>query len=377
MKICHITFDHFWNDTRVYKKEILTQREEGFDVILFGWDKPKTNIDNGVRFISYFDHQLSKKERMKLMISNSDVVRELIKLNADIYQFHDFTLLEVGRKLKKAGMHVIFDSHENYLGTIPFKLGKNKLGTIVFDKLLDRYYKRVVSSFDAVFTVSPNMVEAIKKYNPKTYMVSNYPSIKNYAEPAKYDKEDFFVFQGTVYGFSNQKYIVEAINKVKSNARYKIIGNVFENEKKIIEDNDTQKRVDIVGWMEKEDLDRNMQQSLGGIVVFDYTPECCFKEGQLGSNKIFEYMLCGLPVICTDFTLWKELIIDKYNCGICVEPQNAEQLKDAMEWIISHPEEAKAMGQRGHDAILNEFNWEKGLRQYFDYYSQIVENTLK
>ena len=377
MKICHITFDHFWNDARVYKKEILSQKEKGYEVIFYGWDRPEEKIDNGVQFISHFNYQPTKKERMKLMFSNKNIVNDLIKLNADIYQFHDFTLLEVGRKLKKAGRHVIFDCHENYLGTVPLKLGRNKLGTFIFAKLLDEYYKRAVSLFDAVFTVSPNMVEAIKKYNPKTYMVSNYPSINKYAEPAKCDKEDFFVFQGTVYGFSNQKYIVEAINKVKSNARYKIIGNVFDNEKKIIEDNDTQKRVDIVEWMEKEDLDRNMQQSIGGIVVLDYTAECCFKEGQLGSNKIFEYMLCGLPVICTDFKLWKDLIIDKYKCGICVEPKNSEQLKAAMEWIISHPEEAKAMGQRGRDAILNEFNWEKGLRQYFDYYSQIVENTLK
>lgn len=373
MKICHITFDHSWNDTRVFKKEILSQVVEGYEVIYFGWDKPKDGKEQKVQFITYANHRLTQKERMKLMVSNNDMVSELIKLDADIYQFHDFTLMEVGRKLKKAGKHVIFDSHENYLGTIPVKVGKNKLGKYIIKKILGAYYKCVVSKYDAVFTVSPNMVDAIKKYNPNTYMVSNYPSVANYVEPQQYKKENFFVFQGTVYAFSNQDSITKAVNLVKYDVRYKIIGNIFENEIKSIEENDVNKRVDTIGWMNKEDLDRNMQQSIGGIVIFDYIAECCFKEGQLGSNKIFEYMLCGLPVICTDFTLWKELIIDKYQCGICVEPGNVEQIKEAMEWIVENPDEARAMGKRGKEAILNDLNWEKGLNDYFSHYEKIVK----
>ena len=43
-----------------------------------------------------------------------------------------------------------------------------------------------------------------------------------------------------------------------------------------------------------------------------------YKKGTLGNNKIFEYMYYGLPIICTDFDLWKE-IIDKYKCGIYVK----------------------------------------------------------
>ena len=372
MKVCHVTFDHFWNDTRVYKREILSQREAGFDVIFFGWDKPTNVVEDGVQFVSYIDHQLSKKERVKLLVFNRDVVNCLLRLNADIYQFHDFTLLEVGRKLKKSGKHVVFDSHENYLETIPVKVSKGE-GVIknVFSFLLRHYYKRVVGKFDAVFTVSPNFVEKLKEYNPYTFLVSNFPSVKNWKAPTNVKKENVIIFQGTVYGFSNQEAIVKAMNLVNVEAKYLVIGNIA-GCKHVIEDNDERKRTEIVQWVEKEKLDIILQKSIAGIVVFDYVAECCYQEGQIGSNKIFEYMLNGLPVICTDFRLWKELIIDKYHCGICVKPGDIVQIKEAIEWLLTNPQEAYEMGMRGRDAVLNVFNWEKGLPEYIAHYEHIL-----
>lgn len=373
MKICHVTFDHNWNDTRVYKREALTQKVEGYDVILVCGDTVASGVKEGVDIICYADHLFSKKERLKLLYSNNELVKYLLSLNADIYQIHDITLLEVGKKIKNKGKHLIFDCHENYLDSVPENLGaKTKLPKSVFKILLERYFKKVVSKFDAVFTVSPNMVEALKRFNDNTYMVSNFPSVKNFVLPNALHKENFFIFQGTVYSISNQGSIVKALSLLDSDVRYKVIGTLFDEQRKEIMDNDVKGRVDTIGWMKKEKLNEIMQKAICGIVILDYSSSCCYAEGQLGSNKIFEYMLCGLPVICTDFKLWKEMIIDKYHCGICVKPGNVEQIKSAMQWILEHPEEAIKMGQRGREAIFTEFNWEKGLDGYFSYYKRIL-----
>lgn len=373
MKICHVTFDHSWFDMRVFKREALSQKEEGYEVIQVCGDTVESGIKEGIDVICYTDHKLSQRERIKLLYSNRALVHYLLSLNADLYQIHDVTLLEVGKKIKNNGKHVIFDCHENYLDSVPENLShKTGLPKSLFRKLLERYFKIVISRFDAVFSVSPNMVDALKRYNNNAYMVSNYPSIKNYKEPVRVPKENFFVFQGTVYSISNQGPTVKALTLLDADVRYKVIGTLFEEQRKEIEDNDTKGRVDTIGWIEKEKLDEIMQKALCGIVVLDYSAACCYREGQLGSNKIFEYMLCGLPVICTDYKLWKEMIIDKYRCGICVEPGNVEQIKVAMQWILDHPEEAEEMGQRGREAVLAEFNWEKDLDKYFGYYKQIL-----
>lgn len=373
MKVCHITFDHNWNDTRVFKREALAQKSAGFDVTLVCGDSVESGMKSGVEVICYADHLFSQKERFKLLYSNNELVQFLLGLNADIYQIHDITLLEVGRKIKNKGKHLIFDCHENYLDSVPENLSqKTKVPITLLRNLIEFYFKKVVGLFDAVFTVSPNMVESLKKFNNHTYMVSNFPTIKNYAQQNSVSKDNFFIFQGTVYSISNQGPIVKALSLLNCDVRYKVIGTLFDEQRKEIEDNDVKGRVDMIGWMEKEKLDSIMQRAICGIVILDYNASCCYKEGQLGSNKIFEYMLSGLPVICTDYKLWKEMIIDKYKCGICVEPGNVEQIKEAMQWIIDHSEEAIEMGRRGRNAILSEFNWEIGLERYYSYYDKIM-----
>ena len=80
------------------------------------------------------------------------------------------------------------------------------------------------------------------------------------------------------------------------------------------------------------------------------------EEGTLGNTKLFEYMEAGLPVICSNNKLWKE-IINKYNCGIAVNPNNKEEIKDAIVALKDNPDKAKIMGENGRKAIENEYNW--------------------
>jgi len=55
-------------------------------------------------------------------------------------------------------------------------------------------------------------------------------------------------------------------------------------------------------------------------------------------------MEAGLPFICTDYILWKE-IVDTYKCGLCVEPGNVEQIRNAIHYLVDHPKIAFEMGK--------------------------------
>ena len=87
-------------------------------------------------------------------------------------------------------------------------------------------------------------------------------------------------------------------------------------------------------------------------------------------------MQIGLPVICTDFLLWEKLIIDKYDCGISVSPNNLDEIVKAMKFLIENKSEAKRMGENGRFAVLNEFNWEKGVEEYLNNYYKIIANNI-
>lgn len=53
------------------------------------------------------------------------------------------------------------------------------------------------------------------------------------------------------------------------------------------------------------------------------------RDGSLGVMKIFESMEAALPVLFADVPLYRK-INGKYHCGICVDPNNVQSIKEAV-----------------------------------------------
>ena len=54
-----------------------------------------------------------------------------------------------------------------------------------------------------------------------------------------------------------------------------------------------------------------------GLALFPDTPH--YREKEL--TKFFEYMAAGLPIICSDFPVWRELV-ERHRLGLCVDPED-------------------------------------------------------
>ena len=67
-------------------------------------------------------------------------------------------------------------------------------------------------------------------------------------------------------------------------------------------------------------------------------------------------MQSGLPVIGTDFVLWKQ-IIEGAHCGICINPHNAQEFAEAVSYLLNHREEAEQMGKNGMQAVRERYHW--------------------
>jgi glycosyltransferase involved in cell wall biosynthesis len=119
------------------------------------------------------------------------------------------------------------------------------------------------------------------------------------------------------------------------------------------------------GILHKSDISNFYKKAVIGIVVYDYLPNLGYKRGTLGSNKLFEYMEAGLPIICTDYHLWKE-IIEKYECGICVSPNNSFEIESAIRFLLENKERAYQMGQNGKFAVKKYYNWSSQEKIYTD-----------
>jgi glycosyltransferase involved in cell wall biosynthesis len=81
-------------------------------------------------------------------------------------------------------------------------------------------------------------------------------------------------------------------------------------------------------------------------------------------------MEAGLPLIATDFKLWKE-IIEENNCGICINPNNVEDIKNAITFFIKNPEKIKEYGINGRRMIEKFYNWDESAKKLLDIYKEL------
>ena len=121
-----------------------------------------------------------------------------------------------------------------------------------------------------------------------------------------------------------------------------------------------------IGSISRKEVNDLYSRSRAGIVI--YQPA----ENHIKSQpiKLFEFMAAGLPVIASDFELWKE-IVENTKCGICVNPTDSMRVREACEYLLNHPVEAQEMGKRGHSAVISNFCWQSEEEKLINLYSSL------
>jgi len=91
------------------------------------------------------------------------------------------------------------------------------------------------------------------------------------------------------------------------------------------------------------------------------------------TTKMFEYMALSLPVVTSDFPLYRD-VVERNDCGFCVSPTDPEQIANALTFLLKHPKEAEAMGQRGRSAVETDYNWNSEAKKLLAFYRLILSN---
>jgi glycosyltransferase involved in cell wall biosynthesis len=86
------------------------------------------------------------------------------------------------------------------------------------------------------------------------------------------------------------------------------------------------------------------------------------------SNKSFDYLACGLPVIVSDISAWREFLVLP-GFGLACDPASPASIATAIMWLIDHPEQMRKMGDSGRRRILSDWNYDRCFRPVFDYLS--------
>ena len=85
-------------------------------------------------------------------------------------------------------------------------------------------------------------------------------------------------------------------------------------------------------------------------------------------------MACGLAVVGMKGSQ-TELMINKYRCGIAVDPTDPKTIAKAISYLIEHPQERLEMIRNGRKAIDAELGWHRMETVMKELYS-IVEEKI-
>lgn len=80
-------------------------------------------------------------------------------------------------------------------------------------------------------------------------------------------------------------------------------------------------------------------------------------------TKILEYMSRGVPVVTTPLPQAVE-IVEQYRCGIVVPFGDVDAVIEAVDILAAHPDRRMELGQNGHKAADEHFNWRKSGQEF-------------
>ena len=367
-RICHFSSVHPQGDTRVFLKECISLAKN------FRVDLVVANGTEGTKEgVQVHVVEPKGKSRLSRMIFTSRAVyRKAKSLNADLYHFHDPELLPYALMLKWSGKPVVYDVHED----VP----KQLLGKYWINK----YLRRIVAStfrcledfvarrLSGIITATPYITNRFKKVNPNTITVNNFPFVEELALSNRNRDVDQnqVCYVGGITEIRGISFLVKAMEKTEG-VKLLLAGN-FSPESYFdeLKTEPGWKKVQYFGPANRKEVAEIFGSSFAGIVTFLPLPNHIDAQ----PNKMFEYMSAGLPVIGSDFELWRS-IIEGNNCGKCVDPESVSTLAKTIMDLKENPKRVEEMGNNGKSAVLEKYNWGTEIKKLTAFYNSILNQT--
>lgn len=317
-------------------------------------------------------HDVGSKQGGRFKRMTSTVRKVLAKarfLDGELYHLHDPELMPVGVKLMRQGKKVIFDAHEDLPKQLRTKPYLNEFSRTILSQAASVYETWASSKFSAVVAATPAITEKFAAINQISETINNYPILGELSRSNGDETRSREVtYVGGMSRIRGIGYVVDAMG-FTTDVTLNLIGNfgdaAFERE---VKQKHAFSRINQLGFLERSEVREVLGRSCAGTVTFLASPNHIDAQ----PNKMFEYMSAGLPIITSDFPLWRE-IVEGNKCGICVEPTDTAAIGAAIQYIVDNPNEAREMGQRGRRAVVEKYNWSNEEMRLLALYKQVLE----
>jgi len=368
--VCHLTSVHPPFDARIFLKECRTLARSGYEVFLVVPCHEAVEREG----ISVVPVKVPRNRVLRILTTTFGVLALALKTKAEIYHFHDPELIPHGLILKLFGKKVVYDVHEDVPQDILTKDWLPKPIRPAISAVANFAEFVAATCFDCVVPATPSIAKRFPR--SKQRMVRNFPLATEFTcnSAAYSNRSNIITYIGNLTRIRGIKEIVDAVvySKPELNARVCLAGSFdnheFENELRSLPG---WQQVEYRGFLNRSDVRDLLSQTRIGIVLFHPGPN----HDEALPNKLFEYMSAGIPIIASDFLLWRKIITDA-GCGIVVNPHDPKQVGDAISTLLQDTGLAERMGRAGMAAVKEQYNWEAEAQHLLAAYSDLTSRHV-
>lgn len=372
VSVCHISTLHNALDVRIFHKQAKTLARAGYNVTVIAPYRSNT-IVGGVGIVGLPDPNPGRTTR--LFGVDRLAFRLASRQHGYVYHLHDPELLPWGlllRLLTRA--KVVYDVHEDYAKVIAGRY-RGRLRRNLIEWCFHLLEWSAAWILSAVVAATDDIAGHFPRY--RTVVVRNYPSLGLFPLP-KHEKDEkssskgpySLIVTGGLTRFRGIRELVQAAALVgdEYDIRVKLLGRfrskTFEEEIRALPGFE---RVEYHEWVPYEEVPHHLAESNIGIALFHPLPN------HLSSmpNKLFEYMAAGLPIVASNFPLWRE-IVEGNECGLTVNPLDPKEIAEAIEYLLSNPQMRDQMGRAGRKVFVEKYNWNSEAKTLLDLYRELL-----
>jgi len=367
-KICVVSPVHNSNDVRVFHKISLSLKDNGYNVVLFCKNNGKDEFKNGVNIKTI--PELGKYMRFLYLFV---LLFKLFLEKSDVYHFNNPDTLPLALLMKKMGYRVVYDTHEDFSQRIlvrdwiPIK-ARDFIASIVVGM-----EKKLCISADGFFVTQK---ELLNKYH-KAVLLLNPPIIDiDFVKKVKAESIDsvknkpMLIYVG--HTISQARGIEQLINALEiANKKVRVglwlIGEIDDTYLKKIASMNGFKYVQYLGYMDYiKAMSYVNNADIGIAAILDVADH-----KNTSANKLYEYMLFGIPFIGTNFPKWQKEL-ENIRAGYFINPLDVKNYSELIVKMISQKEFSKEMGNEGKKYIQENFNWKIESEKLLSVYREIL-----
>lgn len=287
----------------------------------------------------------------------------------DIYHSNDLNTLPQGyicAKVRLKKKKLVYDSHE-------VQTSRTGYDNPIYGKLESFLLKRIDTM------IVENNTRA--NYNQKLYgfypnVVHNYPFKKGEKDTSVApihnmlnlpSNEKILLYQGGIQTGRGLDKLIQAAPLFKEGTLVLIgDGKIKKDLIKMVEE---LKLSEKVKFIPKVPLAELPQYTRNAYIGFQVLNNVCFNHYSASSNKLFEYMMSGVPVVACNFPEIKK-VVEGEKVGICIDSHNYQEIAEAVNILLDDEQLRDGFSSNCLKA-KNKYNWEEEKERFLQIYKKI------